>query len=79
LQKAQSLGLPIDDSSIHVRITAPSPADQDTGNLLTTLGIQERSINTGHVYITVSYGVPHRFPSGVKIIHFHFAVSDRGI
>jgi hypothetical protein len=79
LQKAQSLGLPVDDSSIQIRITAPSPADQDTGNLLTALGVVQRSSTTGHVDITVSYGAPYRFPGGAKIIHFHFAVSDRGI
>jgi hypothetical protein len=79
LQKAKSLGLPVDDSSIQIRMFAPSPTDQDTGNLLATLGVAQRSTTAGHVDITVSYGVPFRFPGGAKIIHFHFVVSDHSI
>jgi hypothetical protein len=79
LEKAKNLGLPVDDSSIQIRITVPSPTDQDTGNLLATLGVAQRSTTTGHVDITVSYAVPCRFPGGAKMLHFHFGVNDRGI
>lgn len=79
LRKAKTLGLPVENRSIQISMLVASPGDQDTGNLLATLGVTHRSTTTGHVDITVSYGVPFRFPGGAKIIHFHFAVSDRSI
>ncbi|MGA9884795.1 MAG: hypothetical protein WBQ34_13840 [Candidatus Acidiferrales bacterium] len=78
-QKAQILGLPVDPNSIEVHVT-PAPADdQDTGSLLTMLGMQRRIARTGHVEIAVSYDLPYRYPGGTAMIHFHFAVSDQDI
>ncbi len=78
-QKAQILGLPVDPNSIEVRVT-PAPADdQDTGSLLTMLGVQRRIVRTGHVEIAISYDLPYRYPGGTAMIHFHFAVSDQDI
>jgi type II secretory pathway pseudopilin PulG len=78
LQKAQSLGLPIREDSIKIDVTPPEPNDEQAGNLLSLLGVQKRSTTTGHVYIDVTYDVPYRFPGGIKLLHFHFAVNDRG-
>ena len=79
LQKAQSLGLPIDGDAIKITVIPPDSKDKETGNLLTILGVQKRSTVTGHVEIAVTYEVPCRFPGGPKLLHFHFDVSDRSI
>ncbi|HVB86871.1 MAG TPA: hypothetical protein VNK23_09450 [Candidatus Dormibacteraeota bacterium] len=79
LQKAQNLGLSIQDDAITIHVTPPAPQDQETGNLLNLLGIQKRTTAIGHVDIAVTYDVPCRVPGGVKLLHFHFAVNDRGI
>ena len=79
LQKAQSLGLPVQSDAIAIDVMPPADADRQTGNLLSLLGVQKRTTVTGHVDIAVSYDVPFRFPGGVKLLHFHFAVNDRGI
>jgi hypothetical protein len=75
-QKARSLGLSIQDDAIEIHVTPPLVQDQETGNLLSLLGVQKRSTATGHVDIAVSYDVPYRIPGGVKMLHFHFAVND---
>jgi len=79
LQKAQSLGLPLQDDAIGIRVTPPDSRDQETGNLLGLLGVEKRNTSTGHVYIDVAYNLPYRFPGGVKWLHFHFTVNDRSI
>ena len=79
LAKAQSLGLSIQDDAITIHVRPPSARDQETGNLLSLLGVQNRSTATGHVDISVTYDVPYRVPGGVKFLHFHFAVNDLGI
>lgn len=79
LHKAQSLGLPIDGYSIQIRLTGPSQQDKDTGSLLTALGVANRTTNTGHVDISVSYDVPYRLFGSSRSLHFRFAVNDRSI
>lgn len=79
LQKAQDLGLSIQDDAITIHVTPPAAEDQDTGNLLSLLGVQKRTTAIGHVDIAVTYGVPYRVSGGVKLLHFHFVVNDRSI
>lgn len=79
LQKAQALGLPVDDNAIVVHVAAPAEQDENMGHFLVELGVQKSARATGHVDIAVSYDVPHPYPGGVATIHFHFAVSDRSI
>jgi hypothetical protein len=79
LQKAQALGLPVDPSSIVIHATPPPESDQETGQLMTAIGIKKRTTSTGRVDITVSFDLPYRYPGGVTSIHFRFVVSDRNI
>lgn len=79
LQKAQALGLPIPENSIQVHVTPPGEQEQNMGHFLVEMGVQGSAHNTGHVEITVSYDIPHRYPGGIATMHFHFVVSDRSI
>jgi hypothetical protein len=78
-QKAQDLGVPVDDNSIKVDVIPPSESDRETGHLLSVLGVQSRTTTVGHVSIDVSYDVPYRLPGVATNVHFHFAVNDGSI
>ncbi|MDE3168628.1 MAG: hypothetical protein KGL75_00685 [Acidobacteriota bacterium] len=77
LQKAQALGLPVDEHAINVQITPPAEQDQNMGHFLVELGVQKSARSTGHVEMAVSYDVPHRNSGGIATVHFRFAVTAR--
>lgn len=78
-QKAQALGLPVNDQSIEVHVIPPSDGDIQTGHLLSVLGVQSRTTTKGHVDIAIRYDIPYRFPGIAAAVHFHFAVNDGSI
>ncbi|GEM_PF-3695337 len=79
LRKARSLGLNLDENAIKIHADPPAEPDQETGHLLSTLGLQAQSVALGHVDISVAYEVPYRYPGGVAIMHFHFEVNEHSL
>lgn len=78
-EKAQALGLPVNDQSIEVHVIPPSDGNIQTGHLLSALGVQSRTTTKGHVDIAITYDIPYRFPGIATAVHFHFAVNDGSI
>ena len=80
LQKANSLGVPLNPQAIHIHATPlPPPEDQADGNILSALGVSTHTTATGHVEISIAYDVPYHYPGGITALHFAFVVSDRDI